>query len=39
MKANTKYWNPILKTWEDENTTPYLKKGFTNWSEYAKINV
>lgn len=39
MKHNvkTRYYNPILKDWEDELSTPYLKKGFTNWSEYATM--
>lgn len=35
--VNTTYYNPILKVWEDEKTTPYLKKGFVSWQEYGKI--
>lgn len=29
----TWYLNPILKIWEDELTTRYLKKDFKGWYE------
>ena len=35
--VKTLYLNPILKVWEDEETTPYLKPSFVNWEEYGKI--
>lgn len=31
------YWNPILKIEQTEEETPYLKKDFTTWEEYATI--
>lgn len=36
--VKTSYYNPVLGVWEDENTTPYLKPGFTNWRDYAIMN-
>lgn len=33
--VNTEYYNPILKVWEPEQNTPYLKENFTSWTEYA----
>lgn len=32
----TLYYNPILKVFEPENKTAYLKKGFISWNEVSK---
>lgn len=33
--VNTEYYNPVLKVWQSEDETPYLKKDFTGWQDYA----